>query len=54
MQFVAFVCNESTTAPLTDYANNEIYQDLTKAEKNFSSDETMYIAIRRKSVTLMS
>ena len=47
MQFVVLVCDGSTTAPLTDYANNEIYQDLTKADKYLSSGEKMYIDLRR-------
>ena len=46
-QFVAFVCRGCTNAPLTDYANTEIYQDLTKADKYFSSDEKMYIDLMR-------
>ena len=45
--FVAFVCNGCTIAPLTDYANNSTYQDLTKAEKYFNSDEKMYLHLRR-------
>ena len=39
-QFVAFVS-------LTDYANNPTYQDLTTADKYFSSDEKMYLDLRR-------
>ena len=39
-QFVAFVF-------LTDYANNPTYQDLTTADKYFSSDEKMYLDLRR-------
>ena len=46
-QFVAFVCNGCTIAPLTDYANNKIYQDMTKVDKYFSSDKKMYIDLRR-------
>ena len=42
-QFVTFVCNGYTIAPLTDYANNPTYQDLTTADKYFSSDEKMYL-----------
>ena len=45
MQFVVFVYRGCTIAPLTDYTNNEIYQDL--ADKYFSSDEKMYIDLRR-------
>ena len=46
-QFVMFVCNRCTISPLADYANNEIYQHLTKADKFFSSDEKVYINLRR-------
>ena len=46
-QFVAFVCNGCTIAPLTDYANYPTYQDLTTADKYFSSDEKMYLDLRR-------
>ena len=46
-RFVGFVCRGCTIAPLTDYANTEIYQDLTKVDKYFSSDEKMYIDLRR-------
>ena len=46
-QLVAFVCNGCTIAPLTDYANNPTYQDLTKADKYFSSNEKMYLELRR-------
>ena len=47
VQFVAFICNECTIAPLTDYGNNKIYQDLTKADKFLSSREKMYVDLRR-------
>ena len=46
-QFVVFVCNGCTIAPLTDYVNNPTYQDLTKADKYFSSNEKMYLDLRR-------
>ena len=46
-QFVAFICNGCTIAPLTDYANNKIYQDLTKADKYFNSNKKMCIVLRR-------
>ena len=46
-QFVAFVCRGCTIATLTNYANNKIYQDLTNADKYFSTDEKMYIDLRR-------
>ena len=46
-QFVTFVCNGCTIEPLTDYANNLTFQDMTKADKYFSSDEKMYLDLRR-------
>ena len=46
-QFFAFVCNGCTIAPLTDYANNPTYQDLTKTDKYFDSNEKMYLDLRR-------
>ena len=47
LQFVALLYNGCTVAPLTEYANNLIYQDLTKADSYFSSDKTMYLDLRR-------
>ena len=47
--FVAYQCGPSCrTAPLTEYANNEIYQELPK-EINFftNTDEKLYIDMRR-------
>ena len=38
-QFVAFVCNRCTFAPLADYAKYPTYQGLTKADAYFSSDK---------------
>ena len=46
-QFVTFVCNRCTIVPLADYANDLTYQDMTKADKYFSSDEKMYLDLRR-------
>ena len=46
-RIVAFVCNWRTIAPLTDYANNPTCQDLTKANKYFSSDEKMHFDLGR-------
>ena len=47
VQFFAFVCNGCTIAPLTDYANNPTYQDLTKTDKYFDSNEKMYLDLGR-------
>ena len=40
-QFVAWNCNGCSVAPLTDYINNPIYQELPT-----SSDERIYINLR--------
>ena len=37
VQFVAFSCNGCSIAPLTDYANNEVYQKLVRQEKYLTS-----------------
>ena len=47
--FVSYWCNDCSTAPLPEYANNEIYQELTK-ERNYFKDtsvEKLYIDMRR-------
>ena len=46
---VAYHCEGCSAAPLTQYKNNEIKQELTK-EKNYfgdDSDERLYIDMRR-------
>ena len=46
--FVALYCKGSSIAPLTDYANNEIYQELHRLDEYFSnSDEKLFIDLRR-------
>ena len=43
-QFVSWSCNGYSIAPLTDYANNLIYQELpTESEYFSSSDERLYL-----------
>ena len=47
-QFIVFSCNSCSIAPLTDYANNEVYQELVRQEKYLSSsDERLYIDLKR-------
>ena len=47
-QFVAWVCNGCSIAPLTDYSNNEMHRELPKQKEYFSSsDEKLYIDLRR-------
>ena len=43
--FVAYNCDGRSDAPLTQYRNNEIYQEITKERDYFKStiDETLYI-----------
>ena len=46
---VAHACNGCSSAPLTQYKNNEIYQEIT-AEDEFTSnekDDRIYIDMRR-------
>ena len=47
--FVAYNCDGRSDAPLTQYRNNEIYQELTKERDYFKStiDERLYIDLRR-------
>ena len=46
--FVAFSCDGCSTAPLTEYANNKIYQELLKEQNYFTNtDEKLYIDMRR-------
>ena len=46
-QFVAWSCNSSTVAPLTDYINHPVYQELhTESDYFSSSDERIYIDLR--------
>ena len=47
--FVAYHCARCSAAPLTQYKNNEIKQELTKEKDYFGddSDERLYIDMRR-------
>ena len=46
-QFVAQNCNSCSIAPLSDYANNLIYQELLNKRKYFSdADERLYADLR--------
>ena len=50
-QFVTWSCNGSSVAPLTDYINNPIYQQLTNEEgyNEVKSDEREYLDLRASS-----
>ena len=50
-QFVTWSCNGSIVAPLTDYTNNPIYQELTNEEdyNEIKSDERVYLDLRASS-----
>ena len=50
-QFVFWSCNGCSTAPLTDYINNQIYQELIDEEDYFEnkSDERVYLNLRASS-----
>ena len=47
-QFVACACNGCSTAPLTDYINNPVYQELIDESNygGFKSDEKIYLDLR--------
>ena len=50
--FVAYSCDGCSTAPLTEYANNEIYQELPKERNYFTNtDKKLYIDMRSKGYT---
>ena len=46
---VAKVCHGCSTAPLTQYKNNEIYQEITEEDKfiDNDTDDRIYIDMRR-------
>ena len=48
---VAWSCNGSSIAPLTDYINNQIYQELIEEDNYFEvrSDERLYLDHRASS-----
>ena len=50
-QFVAWNCNGSSVAPLTDYMDNPIYRELPDEEEYYSlkSDEVIYLDLRASS-----
>ena len=50
-QFVAWSCNKCSTAPLSDYINNPVYQELIDEENYCAerSDERIYIDLRASS-----
>ena len=47
--FVAYICNGATFAPLTEYKNNAIYQDMTDeySYRDEKKDDRIYIDMRR-------
>ena len=47
--FVAYYCEGCSAAPITQYKNNKIEQELTKEKSYFgdNSDERLYIDMRR-------
>ena len=47
--FIAYICNGATFAPLTNYKNNPIYQDMTDeySYRGQEKDDCIYIDMRR-------
>ena len=47
-QFVVWACNGYSTAPLTDYINNPVYQELIDQSDydSVKSDERIYLDLR--------
>ena len=47
--FSAYTCNGCTSAPITQYKNNEIFQDITKQDqyRDNTKDDRLYIDMRR-------
>ena len=47
--FVAYICNGATFAPLTEYKNNPVYQDMTDefSYRGVTKDDRIYIDMRR-------
>ena len=54
--FVAHPCDGCSSAPLTQYKNNNIYGELIEEDKYFSheSDERAYIDMKEAKDTLMN
>ena len=50
-QFVAWSCNGCSVAPLTNYINNPVYQELVDEEDflGVESDERIYLYLRASS-----
>ena len=50
-QFLAWACSSCSTAPLTDYINNPVYQELIDDGRYESakSDERIYLDLRASS-----
>ena len=46
-KFIAWSCNGSSAAPLTDYINNPVYQELINKDDYFdiTSDERIYLEL---------
>ena len=50
-QFLAWCCNRSSVAPVSNYVDNPIFQELPDQERYFSakSDERIYLDLRASS-----
>ena len=48
VQFAACYCGGCTIAPLTDYTNNEVYQELVREDEYpVCADEKLYLDLRQ-------
>ena len=54
-QFVAWSCNGCSSAPLTDYINNPVYQELIDGDSynGVRSDERVYLDLRASADILL-
>ena len=51
LQFVAQYCNGLSMVPLSDYAKNETYKELSNQKKYFrESDDKIFIDLRRRDI----
>ena len=54
--FIAHSCDGCSSAPLTQYKNNPVYQEITEEDKfsEYERDNRIYIDVRRSKGLLMN